>query len=285
MANNPVRLTHSVEIGKGRPLVLIAGPCVIESHDLTLSIAERLAEIGAELNVAIVFKASYDKANRSSVRGFRGPGLDSGLKTLEAARLRSGLPLTTDVHEPTQAAAVAQVCELLQIPAFLARQTDLIAAVAETGKPMNVKKGQFMAPWDMINVVQKAVECGNQNVLLTERGTTFGYGRLVNDMRAIPIMQETGCPVVFDATHSVQLPSAAGDRSGGERRMIPYLSRAAVAVGCDALFMEVHPRPDEAKSDGPNTLELHRLPDLLRECLRIRAAMAQDSQQPAIHAA
>jgi 2-dehydro-3-deoxyphosphooctonate aldolase (KDO 8-P synthase) len=286
MANNPVRLTNSLEIGTGRPLVLIAGPCVIESHDLTLSIAERLAEIGSELKMPVVFKASFDKANRSSVRGFRGPGLDSGLKTLEAAQQRSGLPLTTDVHEPQQAAAVAQVCDILQIPAFLARQTDLIAAVAGTGKPMNVKKGQFMAPWDMKNVVQKAIECGNHNVLLTERGTTFGYGRLVNDMRAIPIMQETGCPVVFDATHSVQLPSAAGDRSGGERHMIPYLARAAVAVGCDALFMEVHPRPDEAKSDGPNTWELHRLPDLLRECLRVRSAIAPPGlQHTTFHAA
>ena len=168
----------------------------------------------------------------------------------------------------------------MQIPAFLARQTDLIAAVAETGKPLNVKKGQFMAPWDMKNVVKKAAECGNMNVLLTERGTTFGYGRLVNDMRAIPIMQETGCPVVFDATHSVQLPSAEGERSGGERRMIPYLARAAVAVGCDALFIETHPRPDEAKSDGPNMVELHCVSQLLRECLRIRGALAAE-QAPA----
>jgi 2-dehydro-3-deoxyphosphooctonate aldolase (KDO 8-P synthase) len=274
MPNNPVRLTDSVRIGQGRPLVLIAGPCVIESHELTLSIAARLAEIGSELGMPIIFKASFDKANRSSIHGFRGPGLDAGLRTLDAARQHSGLPLTTDVHEPQQATAVAQVCDLLQIPAFLARQTDLIAAVAATGKPFNVKKGQFMAPWDMKNVVKKADECGNHDVLLTERGTTFGYGRLVNDMRAIPIMQQIGCPVVFDATHSVQLPSAEGDRSGGERHMIPCLSRAAVAVGCDALFMEVHPRPDEAKSDGPNMLELHRLPQLLRECLAVRAAIA-----------
>ncbi len=276
MANNPVRVSNSVVIGKGQPLVVIAGPCVIESHELTIEIAERLAEMRSELEVQLIFKASFDKANRSSIHGFRGPGIDEGLRTLETARQRSGLPLTTDVHEPNQAAAVASVCELLQIPAFLARQTDLIAAVASTGKPLNVKKGQFMAPWDMKNVVKKAAECGNHDVLLTERGTTFGYGRLVNDMRAIPLMQETGCPVVFDATHSVQLPSAEGDRSGGERRMIPYLARAAVACGCDALFLEVHPRPDEAKSDGPNMVVLDRLPELLRECLRIRNALSKE---------
>ena len=281
MANNPVRVSDAVSIGRGLPLVVIAGPCVIESHELTLEIAQRLAEIRAELNVPIIFKASFDKANRSSIHGFRGPGIDEGLKTLDAARQRSGLPLTTDVHEPHQAAAIAAVCDVLQIPAFLARQTDLIAAVAETGKPLNVKKGQFMAPWDMKNVVTKAAECGNMDVLLTERGTTFGYGRLVNDMRAIPIMQETGCPVVFDATHSVQLPSAEGERSGGERRMIPYLARAAVAVGCDALFLETHPRPDEAKSDGPNMVELDRLPQLLRECLRVRAAIESESASTA----
>jgi 2-dehydro-3-deoxyphosphooctonate aldolase (KDO 8-P synthase) len=286
MANNPVCVRDGLRIGRGCPLVLIAGPCVIESHDLTLTIAERLAEIGSNLGISVVFKASFDKANRSSIRGFRGPGIDSGLRTLDAARQRSGLPLTTDVHEPHQAVPVSQVCDLLQIPAFLARQTDLIAEVAATGKPLNVKKGQFMAPWDMKNVVTKAAECNNHNVLLTERGTTFGYGRLVNDMRAIPIMQETGCPVVFDATHSVQLPSAEGDRSGGERRMIPFLARAAVAAGCDALFLEVHPRPDEAKSDGPNTLELDRLPQLLIECLRIRAAIAPvESTRPGSNAA
>ena len=273
MPNNPVQVSESVAIGRGGPLVLIAGPCVIESHELTVEIAERLAEVGVELGMPIIFKASFDKANRSSIHGFRGPGLERGLRTLETARRRSGLPLTTDVHELDQAGPVAEVCDLLQIPAFLARQTDLIAAVARTGKAMNVKKGQFMAPWDMKNVVTKAAECGNANVLLTERGTTFGYGRLVNDMRAIPIMQETGCPVVFDATHSVQLPGGEGDRSGGERRMVPLLARAAVACGCDALFLEVHPRPDEAKSDGPNMLELDRMPQLLRECLRIRDAL------------
>jgi 2-dehydro-3-deoxyphosphooctonate aldolase (KDO 8-P synthase) len=280
MVNNPVWIGGSVAIGRGRPLAIIAGPCVIESHEATLAIAERLAEIAAELDVPVVFKASFDKANRSSIRGFRGPGLEEGLRTLEEARRLSGLPATTDVHEAQQAGPVAEVCDLLQVPAFLARQTDLIAAVAETGRPMNVKKGQFMAPWDMRNVVQKALECGNANVLLTERGTTFGYGRLVNDMRAIPLMQETGSPVVFDATHSVQLPGAEGDRSGGERRMVPLLARAAVACGCDALFLEVHPRPDEAKSDGPNMIELDRLPAVLADCLRIREALRAEGTEP-----
>lgn len=255
-------------------MAVIAGPCVIESRDLTLAIAHRLAEIGTDLGVPVIFKASFDKANRSSIQSFRGPGLEEGLRTLEAAGRSSGLRLTTDIHEAGQAKPVAEVCDLLQVPAFLARQTDLLAAVARTGRPMNVKKGQFMAPWDMNNVVGKAAECGNDNVLLTERGSCFGYGRLVNDMRAIPLMQQTGCPVVFDATHSVQLPGAGGDRSGGERHMVPVLARAAVAAGCDALFLEVHPRPDEAKSDGPNMVELDCLSDLLRGCLRIREALS-----------
>ena len=273
MNNNPVDVGHGVRIGRGRPLAVIAGPCVIESHDLTLAIAGRLAEIAAELQAPMVFKASFDKANRSSTRSFRGPGMVEGLRTLEAAGRASGLPLTTDIHQPQQAGAVAEVCDLVQIPAFLARQTDLVVAVAQAGRPMNVKKGQFMAPWDMKNIVEKAAECGNENVLLCERGSCFGYGRLVNDMRAIPWMQQTGCPVVFDATHSVQLPGARGDRSGGERHMVPVLAQAAVAAGCDALFLEVHPRPDDAKSDGPNMVQLDRLPDLLRTCLRIRAAL------------
>jgi 2-dehydro-3-deoxyphosphooctonate aldolase (KDO 8-P synthase) len=273
MPNNPVVIGGRDEIGRGRSLALIAGPCVIESHDLVMQIADRLAELSRRVQVPIIFKASYDKANRSSIHSFRGPGLEAGLRTLAAVRESTGLPLTTDVHETHQAGPVAEVCDLLQIPAFLARQTDLIAAAAATGRPINVKKGQFMAPWDMKNVVTKAEECGNRNVLLTERGTTFGYGRLVNDMRAIPLMQATGAPVVFDATHSVQLPGGEGTRSGGEREMIPVLARAAVAAGCDALFLEVHPRPEEAKSDGPNALPLDALPGLIADCLRIRAAL------------
>lgn len=269
---------HSVKVGNyvcgtGNPLLWILGPCVIESHDLTLSIADTLKQIGDRLHIPIVFKASFDKANRSSGKTFRGPGLVEGLKTLDMVRRRTGLPITTDVHETHQVEAVGQVCDIIQIPAFLARQTDLLLAAGATGKVVNVKKGQFMAPWDMKNVVHKLEESGNRNVLLTERGSTFGYGQLVNDMRAVPWMQELGCPVIFDATHSVQMPGGKGDRSGGHGRMVPYLARAAVAVGCDGVFLETHPRPDEALSDGPNMIALPDLPDLLSCCLRLREAL------------
>jgi 2-dehydro-3-deoxyphosphooctonate aldolase (KDO 8-P synthase) len=201
--------------------------------------------------------------------------LQEGLKTLDAVKRRTGLPVTTDIHECCQVAAVAEVCDLLQVPAFLARQTDLLQAAGRTGRAVNVKKGQFMAPWDMRHVVTKMEEVGNRNLLLTERGSTFGYGQLVNDMRAIPWMQNLGRPVIFDATHSVQMPGAAGDRSGGDRRMVPYLARAAVAAGCDGLFLETHPRPDEALSDGPNMVALDDLPALVRCCLRLRQALAE----------
>ena len=260
--------------GAGQPLLLIAGPCVIETHDLTLWIAERLAEMAQRLKIPLVFKASFDKANRTSGKSFRGPGLYEGLKTLDTVKRRTGLPVTTDIHECCQAEAAGQVIDLIQIPAFLARQTDLLFAAARTGRAINVKKGQFMAPWDMKNVVSKMTEAGNRNPLLTERGTTFGYGQLVNDFRSIPMMQELGCPVIFDATHSVQKPAALGDRTGGERRMIPYLARAAVACGCDGVFLETHPRPDEALSDGPNMIALDDLPALVECCLRLRAALA-----------
>jgi 2-dehydro-3-deoxyphosphooctonate aldolase (KDO 8-P synthase) len=260
--------------GAGQPLLWVAGPCVIETHDLTLWIAERLAELAQRLTIPLVFKASFDKANRTSAKSFRGPGLHDGLKTLEAVKRRTGLPVTTDIHESCQVEAAAQVIDLLQIPAFLARQTDLLFAAGRTGRAVNVKKGQFMAPWDMKNVVSKLAEVGNHNVLLTERGSTFGYGQLVNDMRSIPMMQDLGAPVIFDATHSVQKPAALGDRTGGERRMIPYLARAAVACGCDGVFLETHPRPDEALSDGPNTIALDDLPSLIECCLRLRAALA-----------
>jgi len=276
MAGSQVVNVGPVGFGLGKPLAWIAGPCVIESHDLTLAIAERLAELRDSLGVPIVFKASFDKANRSSGKTFRGPGIDAGLKTLEAVRARTGLPLTTDLHDIAQIAPVAQVVDLLQIPAFLARQTDLILAAGESGKPVNVKKGQFMAPWDMKNVVAKLHEVGNPQVILTERGTTFGYGQLVNDMRAVPWMQDLGVPVVFDATHSVQMPGGKGDRSGGDRRMVPYLARAAVAAGCDAVFVETHPQPDEALSDGPNMVALDDLPALISLCMRIRAALGDD---------
>jgi 2-dehydro-3-deoxyphosphooctonate aldolase (KDO 8-P synthase) len=270
--------------GPGQPLLWIAGPCVIESHELTLQIAETLGETAGRLGLPLVFKASFDKANRTSGKSFRGPGLQEGLRTLEAVRRRTGLPVTTDIHEAQQAAAVAGVCDLLQVPAFLARQTDLVQAAGRTGKAVNVKKGPFQAPWDMRHVGVKMAEVGNRNLLLTERGTTFGYGQLVNDMRSIPWMQGLGFPVIFDATHSVQMPAGLGDRSGGDRRMVPYLARAAVACGCDGLFLETHPRPDEALSDGPNMIALADFPTLVRCCLRLRAALAeavgQDSPRP-----
>ena len=259
--------------GGGKPLLFIAGPCVIESHDLTLRIADTLAGHAAELGIPLVFKASFDKANRSAGSSFRGPGLKDGLKTLAAVKARTGLPLTTDIHDEHQAGAIAEVVDLIQVPAFLARQTDLVQAAARTGKALNVKKGQFMAPWDMKNVVAKVRECGNERLLLTERGTTFGYGTLVNDMRAIPWMQDLGCPVIFDATHSVQMPGSLGTRTGGDRRMIPFLARAAVAAGCDGVFLETHPRPHEALSDGPNMLPLAEFPEFVRTLLALHAAI------------
>jgi 2-dehydro-3-deoxyphosphooctonate aldolase (KDO 8-P synthase) len=264
--------------GRGRPLLWIAGPCVIESHDLTLRIADTLKEISMRLSVPLVFKASFDKANRTSSKSFRGPGLRDGMKTLLAVKNRTGLPVVTDIHECHQAAPVAEVCDLLQIPAFLARQTDLIQAAGRTGRAVNVKKGQFMAPWDMRHVVTKMAEVGNERLLLTERGASFGYGQLISDMRAIPLMQDFGFPVIFDATHSVQMPGGAGDKSGGDRRMVPYLARAAVAAGCDGIFLETHPRPDEALSDGPNMIALNDLPGLIECSLRIRHAIANDNQ-------
>jgi 2-dehydro-3-deoxyphosphooctonate aldolase (KDO 8-P synthase) len=268
-----VEITQKVACGPGRPLLWILGPCVIESHDLTLRIADTLAELAQRLKLPMVFKASFDKANRSSGKSFRGPGL-AGLKSLAAVKERTGLPLTTDVHETTQVGPVAEVCDLLQIPAFLARQTDLVLAAGRTGRAVNVKKGQFMAPWDMKNVVAKMREVSNMRLLLTERGASFGYNNLVSDMRSIPLMQDLGCPVIFDATHSVQMPGGAGDKSGGDRRMVAYLARAAVAAGCDGLFMETHPEPDKALSDGPNMVALADLPDLIECCLRIRQAVA-----------
>jgi 2-dehydro-3-deoxyphosphooctonate aldolase (KDO 8-P synthase) len=272
---NPVTI-GPVQIGKNRPLALIAGPCVMEPGDMTARIARRLAEICTALHVPLIFKASFDKANRTSGSSYRGPGLVQGMKIFAQIKADTGLPVTTDLHETIQAGPMSEVVDLIQIPAFLARQTDLLEAAARTGRPVNVKKGQFMAPWDMTNVVTKLVESGASGVLLSERGTTFGYGRLVNDFRAIPQMQSTGAPVVFDATHSVQLPSAGagGTVSSGQREMIPTLARAAVAAGCDALFVEVHPDPDHALSDGPNSLRLDDLEGLLRLLLRIRAAIA-----------
>src|SRR5947209_1275170 len=271
-AAQPVSIGN-VACGPGQPLLWIAGPCVIESHDLTLRIADTLRELADRLALPLVFKASFDKANRTSGKSFRGPGLHDGLRTLEAVKRRTGLPITTDIHETQQIPAVAEVCDLLQVPAFLARQTDLVQAAGRTQKAVNVKKGQFMAPWDMKHVVSKMEEVGNRRLLLTERGASFGYGQLVSDMRSIPWMQDLGCPVIFDGTHSVQMPGGLGDRSGGDRRMIPYLVRAAVACGCDGIFLETHPRPDQALSDGPNMIPLDELGDLVECCLRIRQAV------------
>src|SRR6516165_11284904 len=278
MATSQAVTIANLTCGSGRPLLWIAGPCVIESHELTLSIAHTLKDLAERLRIPLVFKASFDKANRTSGKSFRGPGLKGGLKTLEAVKRQVGLPVTTDIHECHQAAPAAEVCDLLQIPAFLARQTDLVQAAGRTGAAVNVKKGQFMAPWDMRHVVAKMAEVGNRRLLLTERGATFGYGQLVSDMRSIPWMQDLGCPVIFDATHSVQKPGGLGDRSGGERRMVPFLARAAVAAGCDGVFLETHPRPDEALSDGPNMMVLDELPELIACCLRIRRAITDESK-------
>lgn len=252
-----------IACGSGQPLMLIAGPCVIESRDLTLSIAERLKAIAQRLNMPLVFKASFDKANRTSRSGFRGLGMEAGLEILAEVRRSLGLPTVTDVHLPEQAAAVAEVCELLQIPAFLARQTDLLEAAAATGRPLNVKKGQFMAPLDMRYVLEKVRAAGNGGCMLCERGTFFGYGRLVNDMQALPLMRSLGAPVIFDATHSVQQPGGLGGATGGNRAMVEPLARAAVAAGIDGLFLETHPDPDRSPSDGPNMVPLDALSGLL----------------------
>lgn len=256
--------------GSGQPLLFIAGPCVIETEDLTRQIAGFLAELSQRKNLPIVFKASFDKANRTSLDSYRGPGLAKGLRILQRIREETGLPVTTDIHEPAQALPVGEVCDLIQIPAFLCRQTDLLVAAAATGKPVHVKKGQFLAPWDMRFVVEKLRAGGCADILVGERGTFFGYNRLVNDMRAIPLMHELGVPVIFDATHSVQEPGAQGGRSGGDRRMVAPLARAAVAAGADGVFFETHPRPEEALSDGPNMVPLSELPTLMSSLWDLR---------------
>lgn len=258
--------------GPGQPLLVIAGPCVIENADLCLRIAEHLALLQAELGVQVVFKASYDKANRTSGGSFRGPGIDEGLAVLARVRAATGLPVTTDVHLPDQAAAAGQVCDLLQIPAFLCRQTDLLLAAAATGRAVNVKKGQFVAPGDMKHAVAKLLAGGCRDVLLCERGTFFGYGRLVNDFAGLVTMRALGVPVIFDATHSVQQPASLGGATGGDRALVEPLARAAAAVGIDGVFFETHPDPDTSPSDGPNMVPLHDLRGVLGRVLRIHEA-------------
>jgi 2-dehydro-3-deoxyphosphooctonate aldolase (KDO 8-P synthase) len=268
----------SIKIGAGRPLVLIAGPCVIESEEATLRHAERLLTVCNGLSMPLIFKASYDKANRTSIGAFRGPGLKEGLRILAKVKSSLGLPVLSDVHSIEQIAPAAEVLDVLQIPAFLCRQTDLLVAAARSGRVINVKKGQFLAPWDMKNVAGKLAASGNENIILTERGVSFGYNNLVVDMRSFPVMRASGYPVVFDATHSVQLPGGQGESSGGQREFVEYLSRAAVATGIDGIFMEVHEDPDKALCDGPNSIPLSELAVLLKKLRAIDAVVKQVAQ-------
>ncbi|GAB3358296.1 3-deoxy-8-phosphooctulonate synthase [Lysobacter tyrosinilyticus] len=257
------------EIGLDKPFFLIAGPCVIESMQLQLDTAGTLKEITSELGIPFIFKSSFDKANRTSVSGFRGPGMEEGLKVLSEVKRQLDLPVLTDVHEYTPMNEVASVVDVLQTPAFLCRQTDFIQNVARAGKPVNIKKGQFLSPWEMKHVAEKALATGNKDIMVCERGASFGYNNLVSDMRSLSVMRDTGCPVVFDATHSVQLPGGAGGKSGGQREFVPVLSRAAMAVGISGIFMETHPKPEEALSDGPNAWPLPKMRALLETLLEI----------------
>lgn len=271
MSDTPAPIRHikvgDFEIGNDLPLTLIAGPCAMESREHALDMAGSLKELTEKLGINFVYKSSFDKANRTSIRSNRGFGLDNALPVFQEIRDTLGLPVITDVHTEEQCAQVAGSVDMLQIPAFLSRQTDMLLAAAATGKPVNVKKGQFLAPWDMKNIVEKFDHAGNPNVLLCERGVSFGYNTLVNDMRALPIMAETGCPVVFDATHSVQQPGGKGTSSGGDRRFVPVLARGAVAIGVAAVFMETHKDPDSAPSDGPNMVPFHQMESVLETLL------------------
>lgn len=264
---------RNIAMGDGHPLVLIAGPCVVEDEATTMGIAESLKRMTDAVGMPLIFKASYDKANRTAIQSFRGPGIVKGLEILRRVGESFGVPVLSDVHRIQEVGAAARVLDVMQIPAFLCRQTDLIVAVAKTGKAVNIKKGQFLAPWDMTNVVDKIRSAGNDRIIITERGAQFGYNNLVVDFRSIPIMRRTGFPVVFDATHSVQLPGGAGNASSGQREFAPVLARAAVAAGADAIFMEVHPAPDKALCDGPNSLNLNSLPPLLAQLKKIRTAL------------
>lgn len=267
------QITNNISIGDDCPLALIGGPCVIESGDFTLFMAEQIAKVCDRLGISFIFKSSFDKANRTSIDSFRGQNLETGLQILQRVKAEVGVPVLTDIHESYQAALVAEVVDVLQIPAFLCRQTDLLVAAAATGKVVNVKKGQFLGPWDMKNVVRKLESAGTKRILLTERGTSFGYNTLVVDFRSLPQMREFGYPVVFDATHSVQMPGGQGDKSGGQRQFVPDLARAAAAIGIDALFMEVHENPDIAPSDGPNMIPLAQLETVLKQVLNVRNSL------------
>jgi 2-dehydro-3-deoxyphosphooctonate aldolase (KDO 8-P synthase) len=260
---------EDIKLGGDAPLVLIAGPCVIESEQAAMDAAERLKRITADLGIPFIFKSSYDKANRSSVKSYRGPGLKQGLRILSKIAQDLDLPILSDIHRFEEIAPAAEVLDVIQIPAFLSRQTDLLLETARTGRVVNIKKGQFLAPWDMKNAVEKAASTGNDRICVTERGVSFGYNNLVVDMRSLPVMRGFGVPVIFDATHSVQLPGGAGHASSGDRRFVPHLTRAAVAAGIDGLFMEVHPCPDEALCDGPNMMSLDELPSLLKQVMEI----------------
>ena len=263
----------AIQVGPDQPLLLIAGPCVLESADLARQVAQTMLEICSRLGISYVFKASFDKANRTSISSYRGPGIDQGLETLGRIRSELNVPVVSDIHEPQQAKAAAEVLDIIQIPAFLCRQTDLLTAVSQTGKPINLKKGQFLSPWDMQNAVLKIRESGSSPVMLVERGACFGYNNLVVDMRSLPVLRSFNCPVIYDATHSVQLPGGAGGSSGGQREYIAPLTRAAAAVGIDGLFMEVHPDPEKALCDGPNSIALDAIEPVLEQVVRIRACV------------
>ena len=265
----------TITVGPGAPFFLMAGPCVLESGDMAREIALEMQAITARLGISYVFKASFDKANRTSLTSFRGPGTEKGLRILGRLRAEVGVPVVSDIHEPGQAELAADCLDIIQIPAFLCRQTDLLVAAARTGRAVNVKKGQFVSPWDMKHVVNKVRGAGGERLLLTERGTSFGYNNLVVDMRVLPVMRSFGCPVIYDATHSVQLPGGAGGSSGGQREFIPTLSRAAVAAGVDGLFLEVHPDPDKALCDGPNSLPLAEVEPLLRRLLAVHRVVSE----------
>lgn len=266
----PLAITDHLSLGTGAPLMVIAGPCVIEDDITTFQIAESLKKITSELELPFIFKASFDKANRTSLHSFRGPGLQAGLQILAHTKKALGIPILSDVHDISQVEPAAQVLDVLQVPAFLCRQTDFLLEVGRSGRTVNIKKGQFLSPWDVSHIIEKVTSTGNQRLFITERGVSFGYNNLVVDLRSIPIIQAEGCPVVFDATHSVQLPGGAGSSSGGQRQYAPVLARAAVAAGADGVFLEVHPDPDHALCDGPNSLALEGIPALLSQLRQLR---------------